>query len=233
MPFDFREELSIHAWEPGKVIRLVIGSYRHRVDVICSPEGRNLAMFYNGEHKYFACITLLRGDGSEVRDGNCIVPRLPNHRFLMVVELRPALNELGDLVMVKSLECPGGAVDHESVTLGCLRECREETGIPLQKAILYRRRPVSPMSSDVVCRNHYCVVLLSEGSFETNVETDGGLQVVSMTEAEIDLAMFDGTISHGPSHLAWDFYKMVRSMHPREEQDWIEKGHLTKEEVTI
>lgn len=231
--FSYKEVMRHYEWEQGRIINLVQGSYRHRVDVLCDVHGRSVGFFRNGAHPYVAYIRMLHPDHTEISDGNCIVPVLPDHRFLMVYEYRPNLNPDGVVVFAPSLEFPGGSVYMEEVAIGCLRECREETGVPHQKAVLYKRRAVNVFSSDIVCYNHCCVLFLTEGKFEVCAPIDGGLKVVAMSRDEVNKAMWDGTITHGSSHLAWHFYNEIRLMHPICEEMKIANGDMTKTNVWV
>lgn len=258
--FNFRDVLAETTWEEGRVVSLVVGSYRHEVVATCSSAGRQRAQFANGEFPYFAYEELLDGKGQWISHGTNVVPVLPRtsqreERFLMVVEQRPMLdrysnvpsmlkigeNEL-DLRMFgphSSLEFPGGAVDRKdkTITIGALRELTEETGLQKQMVTIYRRvPPIYPFGSDLALRMFFSVVFLTDDRFAEKVENDGGLRVLALTREEVERNIENGIIASGQAALlGWAFYKEVlfAKTVPSEEGQMIENGYMAVEQVSL
>lgn len=254
--FNFREQLAGETWEEGKLISLVVGSYRHETVVKCSSLGRQEAEFSNGKFRYFAWVELLGGGGKRIISGAGIVPVLPDGRLLMVVEQRPPQGMVADrphIVMRthaqnvdlqpmghwSSLEFPGGAIDAEdkSIRSGFLRELQQETGAEEQVATLYRSlRPMWAFGADISVKGYFGVVYLSGAHYEEKVDDDGGLYVLALTPGEVWLNILNGVICSGQSAgLQWNFYRDV-VMAVKDEavlQNFLEIGYLTKEEVRL
>ena len=77
-------------WAEGLRVPLPANSYRTRIVICCSSIGRQEALFANGYiGNYFSYIEIL-SKGQWVPRGAIIIPVLPDGRFLMVVEQRPA-----------------------------------------------------------------------------------------------------------------------------------------------
>lgn len=221
--------LSVVVWEEGKIFPLLEGPYRYRIIVHCSERGRQRALFANGEHSYFCYVEIIDNNGQWIERGVGIVPVLPDGRFIMVVEQRPAQSRYPDCPMVaevggkklnlnifgehSSLEFPGGAVDpNEGLKAGFLRELTEETGVEEQEAFYYNcLRPVYPLGSDLCLRQFIGVVFLSGLSYTKKVETDGGLNVLALTQAEVQRNIWKGVIHSGQAAiLEWSFYHDVQ-----------------------
>lgn len=227
--FNWRLVLAEHAWEEGKVIKVVDGSYRTRVVVTCYSVGRQKAEFANGVHNYGAYVELTRPDGTWISQGMGIVPVLPDGRLIMVVEQRPSQFRLpnqpttimvgGETVDLRefgpysSLEFPGGAVDPQDHTLkaGFLKELVEETEVPNQMATVYRRKPpLFPQGSDLALEGQLCVVYLTNLGFQKRVKTDGGLDVMALSPADVQSNIWAGNIrSAQAALLGWAFYREV------------------------
>ncbi len=241
-------------WEEGAIFPVVEGPYRYRVVVHCSSSGRQKALFANGEHPYFCYIELAGGNGQWIQKGAGIVPVLPDGRFIMVVEQRPAHSRYPDRPMMarigglemnlshfgphSSLEFPGGAVDpNEGFKAAFLRELHEETGICNQSALCYtRRHPILPFGSDLSLEQYFSVVFLSGLSYEKHVENDGGLTVFALTREEIDCNIWNGVIRSGQAAiLQWGFYKEVElaRYNPSFEKTLKEAGYLAVEKIQI
>jgi 8-oxo-dGTP pyrophosphatase MutT (NUDIX family) len=229
MSFSYTDALKEITWKDGKVFeRLVVGSYRHAVTIVCSGTGRNKAMFANGEYPYFAYAELMSSKGDWIRQGNNVVPVLPDRRLLMVVEQRPPQSRYetkkdfikNDKVVslpgpYGSLEFPGGAMEPgESVTMGFLRELGPETGIPDQTVEVYRRiPPIHPFGADLALEMFIAVVVLQDRNFSDWVENDGGLHVHALTEKDVRKNFWRGSITSGQSGiLGWQFYGEVMGM---------------------
>lgn len=231
-------------WVEGKHIPLLASSYRHRVVVGCSRNGRQKARFANGEFPYFAYMELLDGKGNKIQCGNNIVPSLPDGRLIMVVEKRPAqavyqrdkrvlrVRDENSIVLSPedSVEFPGGAIEPgESFTSGFIRELSEETGVEKQSAILYRRLPpVYPFGSDLSVAMFLCVIELSAMKFDRWVVNDGGLTVIALSRDEVENAIYSGIINSGQAALlGWGFYNEVMM------RDGDCCGYISKEEVKL
>lgn len=225
-----KEVLKAHIWEEGKLITVVEGPYRYRTVVRCSMSGRQKAQFANGEFPYGAFIQCMNGKGVWVPRGANIVPVLPDGRILMVVEQRqlvalfteaPRLVRFDDghtldLGETGALEFPGGGVEAgEILTIGSLRELFEETGISRQKALLYTRIPgVIAFNADIAGINYYSVAFLSGGHFEDHTLSDGGLNVLALTESEVEQNIRMGVISSGQAAIiSWSFYQQAMRAH--------------------
>lgn len=227
--FAWREVLMGHEWEEGKVCTIADASYRTRVVVTCYGKGRQKAVFANGEHNYAAYVELTRPDGTWISQGMGIVPVLPDGRLIMVVEQRPPqwrlpnqptsimvdgktvdLREFGPY---SSVEFPGGAVDPQDHTLkaGFLKELVEETEVPNQTAVVYRRKPpLFAQGADIATEGQVCVVYLTNLGFEKHVKTDGGLDVMALSPEDVQRNIWAGNIRSGQAALlAWAFYKEV------------------------
>lgn len=248
---DWKTLLKEEIWEEGKVIRFPGSSYRHRVAVMCYSLGRQTAEFANGTFNYGAYVELMRPDGSWIAEGNNIVPVLPDGRIIMVVEQRPAQGVFGPPAVIQrlgqepinlaqfgpysSLEFPGGAVGRdEQFSAGFLRELQEETGIEEQSAVLFMRDHwLYPAGADVALRGKVGVVYLSGLKFEGFVRTDGGLNVLAMTQTDIQRNIWAGNLASVQTvHLGWAFFNELQAsqqnLHLMEEL-----GYVTRKEVRI
>ncbi len=254
-PFSWREILNLHDWAEGKVISLVNGSYRTRVAVTCYSKGRQVAEFANGVGNYAAYVELTRPDGTWISQGMGIVPVLPDGRLLMVVEQRPPQFRLpnqptsivvdGQTIDLRefgpysSVEFPGGAVDPQDHTLkaGFLKELVEETEVPNQMAMVYRRKPpFFAQGADLALEGQICVVYLSNLGFEKHVKTDGGLDVMALSSNDVQRNIWAGNIRSGQAALlAWAFYQEVETAHcsPVRRSWMLETGYLEVLEVKI
>ncbi|MBU6500562.1 MAG: NUDIX domain-containing protein [Patescibacteria group bacterium] len=220
------EELRGVEWQEGKHVRLAVLLYRYAVIVVCSSHGRQKAQFANGVFPYFEYMEIVNMRQDWYKQGNNVVPVLPDGRLLMVIEERPTNERYPervsrvildngnsfDLGTMKSLEFPGGGIDPgEGITLGILRELGEETEVPDQKVTLYRRvHPIYMFGSDLASANFCSVAYLSELRFEKWVENDGGLRVVALSESEVEYNIETGAISSGQAAIhGWQFYKEV------------------------
>lgn len=241
-------------WEDGKIFPVVEGPYRYRVVVHCSFSGRQKALFANGEHAYFCYTELCSGDGSWIRQGNGIVPVLPDSRLIMVVEQRPAQGRHGSRPVVakisgkdtdlsrfgpfSSLEFPGGAVDpNEGLKMGALRELIQETGIAEQEAELWRcLRPVHLFGSDIAIQHFSNVVFLPKSEHKAHVEDDGGLHVLALTYSDVLTNIRTGVICSGQAALtSWNFYLEVCEMRMNKAmlEDCRAMGYFDIEKVKI
>lgn len=246
----YAEHLKRIEWEEGKLIeRCTVGSYRHAVTIVCSSRGRNKGKFVNGEFPYFAYMELLQPNGAWLKEGNNIVPILPDGRFLMVVERRsvleryehPCIVELDDRAVdigpAGALEFPGGAYDPgESFTMGCLRELQEETNVGDQSARLVSRVPwIYPFSADLALRMRFSVVYLSGLSYADKVENDGGLRILALNEGEVWRNIRNGIITAGQSALlGWGFYQEVkRARQDNTLNNLVDAGYVALDEVQI
>src|SRR3989344_215274 len=228
-------------WTEGKRFEVPLSSYRHALTIVCTHKGRHQGTFTNGTFGYFALVRFTTGD-----EGVGIVPVLPDGRFLMIVEERPAVTSWGErprtfkrlsgedinLGEYQSLEFPAGGKDAgESPRDAALRELKEETGIPDQTIALYRMRAVYPMIPDTIMRMHYAVAYLSDEHFAVQVETDGGLAVFAVTEEEIERNIRNGVLADAITVLTgWNFYKTVRDArkNPGTMKCLKEEGYLTE-----
>ena len=253
----WQEVLTEIEWVDGKCVeRAIVGSYRHAITVICSKLGRQKAQFANGEYPYFAYIELLGSGGKWITHGTNIVPILPDHRLIMVVEQRPPHGrfaerprfielkkgtiDLNDFGPFSSLEFPGGAIEPgESFTAGFLRELQEESGVGEQSATLYRTlRPHYPFGADIALQAFLGVVFLSGLSYTEQVEHDGGLRVLALTEKEVQKNICNGVIASAQAALlGWAFYKEVKEMlgntRMPTESEMVKSGYLAIEHVKI
>ena len=222
-----KESLKKEVWEPGKVIPISEGPYRFRIVVHCSPQGRQKAIFQNGEHSYFSYVQLLDGNGTWIKRGAMIVPVLPDGRFIMTVEQRAARGlyhnpsiaringrdvDLSHHGALSSLEFPGGAIDPgEGLKAGFLRELVEETGIEEQYGTYYARcRPIYPQAADLALQQFVGVIFLSGFSYLERVVTDGGLTVYALTKEDIMYNLQSGVLCASQEVLMpWFFYKEI------------------------
>jgi len=248
-----KEYLKYLRWVEGECYSIPIGSYRHSFAVVCSRRATHSAEFQNGLFPYFAYIELLAG-GVWVREGTTIVPVLPDGRFVMVINQRPAQArfkhaqhvlqlarttlDLSSFGPYSSLEFPGGAIEPgENITLGFLRELSEETGIVDENAILYRRcRPCFPSLADIALQGYYGVVFLSRFSFNEHVESDGGLRVLALTRDEVVRNIRNGVIACSQSALlSWSFYREVEEARSdkRLGDELVSAGYLSIDRVCI
>jgi ADP-ribose pyrophosphatase YjhB (NUDIX family) len=112
-----------------------------------------------------------------------------------------------------SLEFPGGAVDPEDHTLksGLLKELVEETEVPDQTAMVYRRKPpFFAQGADLALEAQVCVVHLTNLGFEKYVKTDGGLHVMALSPEDVQNNIWAGNIRSGQAALlGWAFYQEV------------------------
>lgn len=247
----YQDDLRSFRWIEGREISLLQSSYRHRIVIVCSKEGRQKTCFGNGEFPYFAYTELLNGKGEWISHGNNIVPVLSDSRFLMVIEQRPALErypdhrciaviggKLVDLGPCGSLEFPGGGVESgEEFTASFLRELCEETGIAEQTGYLCRRLPlIYPFGSDIALAMFYNVIYLSGFSFPDYVDNDGGLRVVALTRDEVEENIHSGAISSGQAALqGWAFFKEID--HARSNttvlDQYIRSGYVSCQSVIV
>ena len=248
-----KEALKSIIWEDGKIEPVVAGPYRYQIVVHCSPRGRQKAAFSNGEFNYFGYVRCVNGKGEWTSRGSNVVPVLPDGRIIMVVEQRPIHGLYSELLPAKvefengtafdlgdfgSLEFPGGAVEPgESITIGALRELWEETGTADQRAVLYQRlRPIAAFGSDIAGLNYYFVAYLSGISFDDYTPGDGGLNVLALTEAEVEKNIRSGVIASGQAALlSWPFYQEVKRarLDKRFLAELTASGYLKVEEVLI
>lgn len=254
--FDFCERLAQEEWVDGKLISLVVGSYRHETVVKCSPLGRQKAKFANGEFNYFAWVELLGRGGKHIEQGAGIVPVLPDGRLLMVVEQRPPQGKVADRPHIverysgrpidlrlmgeySSLEFPGGAIDpgDHSLKGGFLRELQQETGVEEQTATLYRSlHPVWAFGSDIPVKFYFGVVFLSGAKFEEKVDDDGGLYVMALSKGDVWRNIARGVICSGQAaNLQWNFYRDVEKALAQNELmlDFLYYEYFVKEEVRL
>lgn len=215
------------SWEEGREYFLIEGPYRHTLVVLCSEQGRQKAKFADGEEHNYSCYL-------RFERGANLVPVLPDGRLLMVVEQRQAQGNLttrpkilelagGKTIDLEtfgpysSLEFPGGGIDPgETITIGLLRELKEETlggsdQSPAQKATLYRmRHPIFPFGSDTTANNVLAVVFLSNNYHAEHVTNDGGLHIFALEPNEVRRNIENGVIASGQAGLLpWWFYGEV------------------------
>lgn len=249
--FNYRDLLRQIEWEDRKLVeRVMVGSYRHAVTIVCSKLGRTKGEFANGMFSYFAYGELLSPNGEWIKEGNNIVPVLPDGRFIMVVEQRPPLARYPERPRVVEfqngktlylgeygeIEFPGGAINPgESFTSGFLRELTEETDIENQTARLYRRvPPIYPFSADLALRMFLSVVYLSGMSFADRVENDGGLTVHALTREDVEHNIETGIISSAQSALlGWSFWKEVDFDRKFPELRAMSPAYMSVEDVRI
>ena len=246
--------LKMIEWEDGKVVPLLEGPYRHRIVVHCSVDGRQEAQFANGNGRYFGYIELVAANGQWIEKGTGVVPILPDGRFIMVVEQRPAQARYIDRPMIariegrdidlnkfgrySSLEFPGGAVDpNEGLRAGFLRELKEETGVKNQNALFYSRcYPFYAFGSDVSLRQFVGVAFLSGVYYEKHTESDGGLNVLALAEEDVIYNIRRGVIhSAQAALLQWSFYADVKEARsdPSLEQKLKTMGYLSVSKIKI
>lgn len=252
---DSKEFLQTIEWKEGERIPILAGPYRHRLIVYCSmTAGRQMAEFSNGEHPYSCYWQLVDSKGRLTPDGIMIVPVLPDGRFIMVVEQRPAQGCFPDRPMIariggkdidlntfgrdSSLEFPGGTVElDQSLKAGFLSELTDETGVGDQATICYSRcHPIWPFGSDLDRKLFFKVVFLTGLHFEEHVENDGGLNVFALTREEVELNIYKGVIHSGQAvFLDWGFYLEVERARVDENyrRMLMEIGYLSVEEVKI
>lgn len=254
--FNFRQKLAEEVWEEGKLISLVVGSYRHEVVALCSSLGRREAEFANGKFRYFAWVELLGAGDKRIEQGAGIVPVLPDGRLLMVVEQRPPQGKVASRpYMVErlsgkpidlramgeysSLEFPGGAVDPEDKSLraGFLRELQQETGVQEQTATLYRSlHPVWSFGADISVEGYYGVAFLTGMKYEEKVEDDGGMYILALTRGEVWRNIVRGVIVSGQAALLqWNFFRDIEMVLRNKEfmDDFLRLGYFVKEEVRL
>jgi len=250
-----KESLHEISWEEGKVVTVAQGSYRHRLVIHCTEGGRQKAVFADGqEHKYAGYFEFVNAKDEWIKQGAGMVPVLPDNRFIMVVEQRPAQSRFpvrptvakiaGREVDLRafgphsSLEFPGGAVEPgQGLKSGFIAELTDETGIPDQSALWYScLRPICPYGSDLALEQYFGVVFLSGFKYEPYVAEDGGLQVFALNKDEVEYNIHKGVIRSGQAALLqWFFYKEVRRarIDPAYEKTLREDGYLAVEEVKI
>lgn len=217
-------------WEEGKIIHLAQGSPRHRVVLMCTESGRQMAGFINdGAGRYNTHVEITGPDGSWVSQGVNVVPVLPDGRLIMVVEQRPAHGRFqGQIAKTfvcdgkeipfeaygphSSLEFPGGAVDPgESFKAGFLRELSEETRVAKQMAVMWERvPPYFQTGADVAIAMKVYVVYLKHMHFEKEVTSDGGLSVLAFRPQEVQENIWRGAIvANQAGLLGWNTYQEV------------------------
>lgn len=240
-----KTQLTNLAWEDGTRYKIIEGPYRHVIEILCSPLGRQKAIFGDGrEHNYFAYV---RVGGNGI--GAHVVPVLPNGNVLMVVEQRPPQESpksrpwpvvggrsvnLLQYGPYSSLEFPGGGINPgESITMESLREMFEETGAAQQEIELYRTvLPHYVFGSDTTTRNFHAVAFLSEFFYETTVSNDGGLNVLELSPREVTFNIQNGSLMSAHSALMpWFFYEKVFLMRQELGADW--KSLITREKVKL
>jgi len=250
--FNWREELAGLEWKESAAHKMPAGSYRHRVVVVCYGQGRQKALFYNGEHNFGAYMELITGNGDWIREGSNIVPVLPDGRLLMVVEQRPAqyayghqppqihlaggkVLELGQFGPYSSLEFPGGALDgNEGVKIGALRELLEETEVKEGQSgkLWVRNQPLYTLGSDVALRGYLCVLFLTNAQFSTKVTNDGGLTVLALAPEEVQDNIWRGGICSAQAALqGHSFYTEVVQI--MDGQINPSPGYFTQKEVWL
>ncbi len=250
-----KAHLENFVWKEGFVVPVAYGPYRHRVVVHCTIDGRQKAMFVNGEKPYAGYIELLSPSGQWIEAGSGVVPVLSDGRMLMVVEKRPAQGRYEDRPMLAriggkekdlrvlfgpnaDMEFPGGAANpNEGLKFAGLRELVEETGIQEQTALYYGRRwPLYPFGSDICISQHLGVAFLSGMSFQDRVEDDGGLNVFALTEEEVQENIWRGVICAGQAALLqWAFYQEVKKARADAafQEKLVSKGYLSIEEMKV
>lgn len=249
----YLDELLGIEWAEDRRIPLPASSYRSRTVICCSTAGRQEARFANGPGKYFAYVELL-SQGEWIRQGVQIVPILPDGRFLMVVEQRPAQYvfeqkppaqielaagnvDLASFGPYSSLEFPGGAVHPEdkTVTIGALRELYQETGIPDQSVSGFRQcHPVYPQGADLALELYLSIMYLSSNAFASFVKNDGGLTIFALTFDEVEHNRRSGVIAAAASLLAWAFYKEVEEIKNAGRRAELQaSGYIAPQKLTI
>lgn len=252
MDWDWEHFLKSIVWEEGLKVELEPHSPRYAVTIICTELGQTVGEFANGPRRYFALTAIVRKNKTRIYDGGCVVPVLPDERLLMVINQRPGVDffqrfprvfqrssgSIVDLGRYGSLEFPGGSIDQDekSITIGVLRELKEETGIRGQQALLIRRvPPIYPMGAEVVGRMHFSVVFLVDAAFPNFVDTDGGLRVFALTAPEVEANIRAGNIDSGHAALlGWYFYKEIDEARKAGRIHVLEQaGYCSAEEVTV
>ena len=224
-----KDSLREVVWQEGLVVPVAYGSYRHRIVVHCTKDGRQTATFADGqEHKYAGYLEFINAKGEWIKEGAGMVPVLPDGRLLMVVEQRPPQSrysgrptmaiiegkelDLKQFGLHSSLEFPGGSVEPgQGLKAGFMAELTDETGVPDQLALCYScLRPVCSFGSDIATRQHLATVFLSGITYKPYVAEDGGLQVFALTREEVQQNIWSGVICSGQAALnQWSFYKEV------------------------
>ncbi len=242
-------------WQEGKRVILGEGSYRHRIVAVLTEGAAKVGDFANGKGKYCEFVEFMDASGQWIQRGNGILPVLPDGRFLFIVERRPAQSFHGPRPMVAriggkdvdlrkfnphaSLEISGGAADADdtNVVVGALREAMEENAIPEQAATLYHcLRPVHLFGSDIAIHHHSNALFLSESSFEAYAKTDGGLNVLALTQEDVWENIYNGVICSGQAaHATWYFFQEVlRGQKDAEHMaKLLRMGYLAKREVRL
>lgn len=219
-----RSVLKMIEWEEGKIVDVVSGTYWYKLVIQCSSQGKQKAVFADGEeHPFFE---FARSVNDAILYATNIVPVLPDGRFLMVVEQRgphalyperPRIVKRAngkhiELGLYGSLEFPGGAVDPDdkSISSGALRELVEETGIKGQEVELFvKNMPVIAHGAGVALGMKLAVAVLAAANQEEWVFEDGvKMPTFTLTEEEINWGIADGSINSGQAaHLGWHFYQ--------------------------
>ena len=137
-----------------------------------------------------------------------------------------------------SLEFPGGAIDPgEGFKSGALRELVEETGVGEQGATYYARcHPVYPQGADLALRQFIGVVHLSGVTYPDRVDTDGGLAVLALSQADVIHNIRSGVVRSVQASLTpWAFYLEVEAAKASPEllQEMNAQGYLTVEAIKL
>lgn len=245
---NLNEVLSRETWVAGKIIPIVEGSARHRVVIHCSPSGRQTHEFKNGPGNTAAYVELTRPDGSWIAEGTSIVSIMPDGRFPMVVEQRPPQGRYQDMPEklfvgdreidlaqygpYSSVEFAGGAIDPEhKFGAGFLTELIEETGVEPRGTLYRRKHPIYTFGSDIALQGWLGVMFLSDMTYKSFNETDGGLTTLLLTEADVRRNIRAGNIRSAQAALqGWGFYLEVKEML---DTSTLDPEYVSQEEVAV
>lgn len=126
----------------------------------------------------------------EVGDWSVICPRLPDGRFVLVEQFRPAIDQ-------RLLEFPAGEIDHgETPAASIERELLEETGYRTTRLV-----PLGSYFADTGRQNNRAHLFYGELEAVPSSAPEPGLAVEYLTAEDIDRRVADGRLG-GLHHVA-------------------------------
>ncbi len=257
LPTRFDPEcLRAFEWSEGRRHIVALGPYgRHGNVILCTQFGSQKAIFADGkEHPYTAVLGLVAKDGGLNTYGGHVIPILPNGNVLMVHVPRPALlaiprrrrtniiefldgRESYDLGPIGEAEIPGGTVElGVTVKVGALLELLQELGLKVIE------------NCEFITRNDLVGSLISEFAIQIGIHAiklpanigaehlkyvrdDGGLYVLSLSQAEIKHNKRRGVFGTGSTHACLRFLADLND--PAEYEAMLAKGEITVTRETL
>lgn len=137
------------------------------------------------------------------RDWVIILPKITDGNFIMVKQYRIATDQV-------TLEFPGGTVNTgEDFKLSAIRELKEETGLTT-KALTF----LGEITPNPALMSNKCYVFFADNceyTSKTDFDDFEDIEIIKISQNEIEQKMRDGDIAHSIILAAYNLYKLMPS----------------------